>query len=170
MGAVHQPGLYNLPPGTRLKKLLAVAGGPTERADLSDINLAAKVIDTATLTIPHHPDLDTHAGTFRYRRSPQRIYNPASYTISGQGIPEYAPDPIPTESTPTTANPSSNLLNLNNATTAQLENLPGVGPKTAAKIIAYRNQQPFASVNDLTNIHGIGTKTLERLSPLVTIQ
>jgi len=51
-GAVHAPGVYEFPEPARIQDLLAAAGGPREDADLSDINLAARLIDGSTLTIP----------------------------------------------------------------------------------------------------------------------
>ncbi|WP_242681356.1 helix-hairpin-helix domain-containing protein [Tessaracoccus sp. SD287] len=61
-------------------------------------------------------------------------------------------------------------INLNTATQAQLESLPGVGPATAAKILAWRDQHGrFSKVEELQEIDGIGQKTFERLQPLVTV-
>lgn len=62
-------------------------------------------------------------------------------------------------------------INVNQATAKQLESLPGVGKVTAESIIAYRTQKgPFASVDDLGNVKGIGPKTLEKLRPLVAVR
>jgi competence protein ComEA len=61
-------------------------------------------------------------------------------------------------------------VNINRADQARLESLPGIGPALALEIISYRNRQgPFKSIEELTNISGIGQRTLERLRPLVTI-
>jgi competence protein ComEA len=62
------------------------------------------------------------------------------------------------------------LVNLNTATEAELQTLSGVGPKKAADIIAYRDANGgFKSVEELKEVSGIGDKTYERLSPLVTV-
>jgi competence protein ComEA len=59
-------------------------------------------------------------------------------------------------------------LDLNNATAAQLDLLPGVGPVTAAKILAWRSEHGrFSTVDELAEVPGIGPKTLEQLRPLV---
>jgi len=64
----------------------------------------------------------------------------------------------------------SGPLNLNQATAEQLDTLPGVGPATAAAIIAYRDQHgPFASVDDLADVRGIGPAKLDALRGLVTV-
>ena len=61
-------------------------------------------------------------------------------------------------------------MNLNTATATDLESLPGVGPATAATILAHREQHgPFASVDDLADVRGIGPAKLEALRGLVTV-
>ncbi|NEG69047.1 ComEA family DNA-binding protein [Bifidobacterium choloepi] len=63
------------------------------------------------------------------------------------------------------------LIDLNTATAAQLETISGIGPATSAKILEYRNTVgQFASVDELVNISGIGTKTLEKIRPYVTVR
>lgn len=65
---------------------------------------------------------------------------------------------------------SAGLVNLNTATQAQLEELPGVGPVLAGEIIAWREvNDAFSSVADLQDVSGVGPKTYERLEPLVTV-
>jgi competence protein ComEA len=61
------------------------------------------------------------------------------------------------------------LVNLNEATAAELRTLPGIGPKLAERILDARARQPFRSVDDLRRVSGIGPKTLERLRPLVAV-
>jgi competence protein ComEA len=61
------------------------------------------------------------------------------------------------------------LIDLNRATAAELQRLPGIGPKLSARIVAARERQPFRRVEDLRKVSGIGPKTLERLRPYVTV-
>ena len=62
------------------------------------------------------------------------------------------------------------LININTASETDLETLPGVGPVTAAAIIDYRTQNgPFATVDDLIDVSGIGPATLEDMRPFVTV-
>ncbi|GIW80740.1 MAG: hypothetical protein KatS3mg105_2547 [Gemmatales bacterium] len=60
-------------------------------------------------------------------------------------------------------------INVNTANRAELEQLPRIGPKLAQAIIAERNKRPFASIDDLDRVRGIGKKTVERLRPYVTV-
>lgn len=68
--------------------------------------------------------------------------------------------------TPTDAS----AINLNSASAAELEKLPGVGPATAARIVEYRQKNgAFRKVEDLMNVRGIGEKTFLTLKPLITV-
>lgn len=64
----------------------------------------------------------------------------------------------------------ASLVNLNTATAADLEALPGIGPATAKRILEYREKSgPFKKLEELMNVRGIGEKAFLRLRPLVTI-
>ncbi|MEI8306618.1 MAG: ComEA family DNA-binding protein [Chloroflexales bacterium] len=76
----------------------------------------------------------------------------------------------PSASAPAGQPTSGGLINLNQANTTDLEELPGVGQAIAARIVAYRTQQgSFQSVEDLQNVTGIGAKLFAKISPLVTV-
>jgi competence protein ComEA len=152
-----------MPQGARVDDLIEEAGGPTDTADLTDINRAARLIDATTLLVP---DLAGAGHGQGYGANPQATYgathNPSAYTVAGwqdaTGHTEAAGAPG-----------RDGRVNLNTASQAELETLPRVGPATARKIIEYREASPFQSVDDLLNIHGIGEKTLEGLRPHVTV-
>lgn len=75
-----------------------------------------------------------------------------------------------TQGTPAPAAPATQALNLNSATQAQLERLPGIGPATAARILEYRQKNGgFKRIEDLMSIRGVGEKTFLRLKSLVTV-
>lgn len=178
IGEVHRPGLYTLAGSARVQELLRAAGGATEEADLSDINLAAPLIDGTTLVIPAQRASGMVQGRLVARRSQARAtVNPPEYTISGWRPPRDAPVSASRDAEASTPAPTTDgapaedgLLNLNTATQDQLEALPGIGPKLAGEILRYREQTRYSTVDDLANVSGIGPKRLEAIRPLVTVR
>ena len=80
-----------------------------------------------------------------------------------------AQDP-PAETTAERAMPDTDLVDLNRATLAELDTLPGVGPRTAQRIVEYREEHGgFTRLEELMNVRGIGERTFLRLKPLVTV-
>jgi competence protein ComEA len=146
-GEVRNPGVYSLSPGARVIDALAAAGGPTAAADLDRVNLAVPLGDAVQVYVPH-----------RGRRSPSRAPQP------GVNAPTL---PAPAAGAPGAVNGTA-LVSLNSATAQQLDDLPGVGPATAAAIIGHRERNgPFTSVDDLLAVPGIGPSKLARLRDLV---
>jgi len=146
-GAVVRPGVYHLPAGSRIGDAIAAAGGYGPRVDAAAadarLNLAAIVRDGDEVHVPGRDEV------------------PARPVASGGGT-----DGAGSGGT----GDAGRLIDLNRATAAQLDTLPGVGPATAAKIIAAREQQPFASVDDLRTRKVLGAATLERIRDLVTVE
>jgi len=65
---------------------------------------------------------------------------------------------------------STGIVNINTASAAELESLPGVGAKTAARIVEYRQKNgPFKKIEDLMNVRGIGEKNFLKLKPQLTV-
>jgi competence protein ComEA len=144
-GAVAQPGVYALVAGSRVIDAVAAAGGPLGDADLDALNLATLVGDGQRVYVP---------------RPGQEV--PMVIGPSGAGG---GPAASGGDSTPTPL-----IIDLNSATADQLDELPGVGPATAAAIVAHREQNgPFASVDALGEVRGIGPAKLEAVRPLVTV-
>jgi competence protein ComEA len=131
VGAVRRPGLYRLKDGSRVADAVTRAGGPTPKAQIELLNLAARIADGEQIVVP------------------RRGLASSSAAGSGGAV---------------TAGP----VHLNSATLEQLDALPGVGPVTAQKILAYRQQHgAFGSVDELDAISGIGPARLETLRGLV---
>jgi competence protein ComEA len=130
VGAVRRAGLFRLREGARVADALARAGGPTGKADLSAVNLAAPLADGQQVVVP--------------RRGP-----PGAPAV---GAPA-----------------GGSKVSLGIATVDQLDELPGIGPVTAQKIVDWRAAHgPFRSVEDLDDVPGIGPARIEQLRDLVT--
>ncbi|WP_083883793.1 ComEA family DNA-binding protein [Nocardia higoensis] len=149
VGLVHNSGLVRLPEGARVADAVAAAGGAREGADLTGLNLAQRVRDGDQILVGAAP----HEGG-----PPQA----GSVTVSGSGAAPGA-DTTP-EIGPT------GKVDLNSATEAQLDALPGIGPVTARAILAWRTANGrFGSIDQLAEVDGIGPTRLARLRDLVTV-
>jgi competence protein ComEA len=147
-GAVVRPGIVRLAAGARVADAIAAAGGygPRVAADRigQALNLAALVKDGDQVVVPSRDD--SNAG-----RSPGG--GGGSGGSSGDGSPG-----------------SAGPVDLNQATAAELDALPGIGPVTAAKIIAAREEQPFTSVDDLKTRKILGPSTFDKVKALVVVR
>jgi len=160
-GAVLSPGVYSFPTDARVYDALEKAGGPLDHAEIRDINIAAALVDGSVLSVPYQQQ---EGGPIQPGAAD---LNPPSYTRSGW-----------TDTTTATALPApgvaaapvSGKVNINTATQSELETLPGVGEKTAEKIMRHRETQRFTHVDDLGYVQGIGEKRLETLRPHVTVE
>lgn len=145
-GAVAHPGLYKLPPDSRVQAALVAAGGLSPQADAHRINRAAKL----------------HDGQKLYVLS-QGESTPPQAASSGQGCEGQACTSAEGGVAGSDAE-GQGLVNINTANAAQLTQLPGVGPAIAQKIIDYRTANgPFTSVDDLTKVPGIGAAKLAQI-------
>ena len=145
VGAVQQPGVYHLAAGSRGDDAVRLAGGATSQADLKRVNLAAVLVDGQQLWIP---------------RIGERIVP--------NTLPNTLPNAVPSNAVPSTGVPA--LVDINQATVADLDRLPGIGPSTARAIVDHRTRNgPFASVDDLLAVRGIGPAKLAELRALVRV-
>ncbi|WP_170270364.1 helix-hairpin-helix domain-containing protein [Heliorestis acidaminivorans] len=130
-GAVHNPGVYRLAEGSRMEDALQQAK-PLEDADIEVLNRASLLIDGQKVVVPFQ---NAAGATESHLLLATSLVNQGS-AISGNG-----------------------LVNINRAESRELEQLPGIGPATAQKIIDYRaSQGPFRKVEDLQKVPGIGAK------------
>ena len=152
-GEVVKPGVYVLLATARVIDALQAAGGATSTADLVVVNLAAPLVDAAQVFIPRMGSTPRvtlprpHAG----------INLPSAGGSGGTGAGGGA--------TSTTG-----IVDINSATLSDLDALPGVGPSTAQAIIDYRTANgPYASVDDLLNVRGIGPSKLAAMRARVRV-
>lgn len=151
-GAVRKPGLYRLPTGSRLAELVARAGGPRPDARLQGLNLARRLNDGELCYVPSVKEA-TPAPVAEAAPVPVAAPVRRAYRRSAPAAP-------------------SGPVNLNTASLAQLDTLPGVGPGLAAAIVRVRARLGgrFRTVEDLREVQGIGQKRFERLRPLVRVE
>lgn len=177
-GAVRRPGVYYFVSTARVRDGIREAGGALVDADLDDINLAARLMDNTTLYIPFHMHREMAGNVIVARRSIGAAEaNPARYTRSGwvHGEPGTSAPPPGRARAPVASDAMNaeqgvgGLIHLNTGSVHDLQRLPGIGPKTAENIEAYRLGQPFRTVDELTEVHGIGPKRLEAVRHLVTV-
>jgi competence protein ComEA len=140
-GEVKAPGVVSLSPGARLQDAIAAAGGLSNDADLSTVNLARRLRDGELVVILALPA-------------------PGSTPVlPSVGIDDAVPAEDPRA-----------RINLNSATAEELEALPSIGEVIAARIIAYREQNgPFRLVDDLIHVEGISDRTIDEIRNLVTV-
>ncbi|WP_448072381.1 helix-hairpin-helix domain-containing protein [Georgenia yuyongxinii] len=156
-GAVARPGVVELPGGARVADAVAAAGGATDAAEPSAVNLARVLVDGEQVYLPAVGEAVPGAGAGP-AAAPAAPAGPAGDPAAGRP-PAAGGDGSP-------AGP----VNLNTATAAELDTLPGVGPAIADRIIQWRDLNgPFLSVDDLDAVAGIGPATMERLRALVSV-
>ena len=144
-GEVVEPGVYTIAEGERLDTVLALAGGPTENADLSRVNLAAYATDAAHYTIPKAGEPVGHGET----SSDGSTAKVAETTAAGScKVP----------------------VNINTASVQCLETLPGIGGVRAESIVDHREQEgPFAGPEVITDVSGIGDGIYRRIADMITV-
>ncbi|MGN0301455.1 MAG: helix-hairpin-helix domain-containing protein [Anaerotardibacter sp.] len=153
VGAVVNPGVYELEEGSRINDAIQSAGGFSQDAETSALNLARVLVDGEQLCVYTQEE---------YRALTQNQTNQSGssdYQNSSSGA-----------SSGVSSSTSSALVNINSAPQSQLETLPGIGEATAKKIIAYREEVgPFTKTTDLMKVSGIGEKKFDALKDLICV-
>lgn len=140
-GAVKHPMLAELPTGSRVEDAIEAAGGLRKNADMTEVNRAQILTDGEKIYIPEEGE-----------------------TVAGGS------SGISSASGADMVGISSGRININTADVTLLQQLTGVGPVTAQKIVDYREQNgQFSSIEDLKNVSGIGDKTFEKMKDDITI-
>ena len=151
VGLVRTPGLVTLAPGARVADALSAAGGPLAGADSVGLNLARRLADGEQVLVGIAPA-------------------PDGARVLGSSVGGAAPASGPRATTNAPAPAAGTPVDLNSATVEQLDALPGIGPVTAAAIVAWREQNGrFTSVEQLGEVDGIGPARLDRLRELVRV-
>lgn len=157
-GAVLEPGIYDVPASCRVEEAIAAAGGLTENADSERVNLVRKVRDGMQIRVP----VQKAARTNRTQRK-----NAQAKTGLGASTTK--------KSSSTRAGAEKNnsvvqSVRINSASASELQQLPGIGPALAQRIVDTRSSGRFASVEDLLRVPGIGKAKLAKLRDYVEVE
>lgn len=154
IGAVKNEGIYELEIGSRIADSIEIAGGLTEDADIQNINLAYILEDGMKIYIPTKSD------------SPNEIIDNTEQYI----YKENTNLTISENQQNSNKSTKNQKVNINTATQAELETLPGIGPSTALKIIEYRKENgKFRCIEDITKIKGIGESKYNKIKDLIKV-
>jgi competence protein ComEA len=152
-GQVARPGVYTLPPDSIVEQGISAAGGFTNDAASAAVNLAQPLHDGVQVYVPAIDEV-------------QVGQSPGAPIRSGDGITTGVGGIGGSEGEQT----GQGLVNINMAGTAELETLPGIGPVTAQDIVDYRAANgPFASVEAIMDVPGIGEGKFAQIQSLITI-
>ena len=193
-GAVKTPGVYELPAGAVRDDAVRLAGGRTPDADTSEINLAEEITDQEKIYIPFRSEHAPTAGeetltdyfdeTALDSGADQEILETVSPEADspesdGENRPDRkdaaaaAPENNPGTDSPHRVSKSRGrvMININTASAEELEQLPGIGPAYAQRIVELRKARgPYRIIEEIMLVKGIGEKRFEQLKPMITVR
>ena len=150
-GAVKNEGIVELEEGARVANAIEKAGGVRDDAYTKDINYALKLEDGMKIYVP------TIEESKQEKEEENTNSESSNYIISSNN-------------TKTNENSNGQKININNADESELDELPGVGPSTAQKIIQYRKENgEFKSIDELKNVSGIGEAKFQKIKDLICV-
>lgn len=145
-GCVKNNTVVTIPEGSRINDAIVAAGGLTADADLTNINLAYILEDGEKIYIPKKGE---------------------EVKINSEANSEQTEASAPTSS----SSNKTSKININKATQAELETIPGIGPSTALKIINYREENgKFTSIEEIKNVSGIGDAKYENMKEYISVK
>lgn len=151
-GAIKNPGVYEVNTGTRLFEVINQAGGLTEEADRDSMNQAEVISDGQKIIIK-----STNPQSPYYTETPEKDDSDTgnSFMQDNEAVIQ---------------NGNGVVVNINEGDSTELQLIPGIGPATADKIIAYREENgPFQDIAEIKNVRGIGEKTYEALKDYICV-
>lgn len=161
-GEVNNPGVVNLDEGSRIIDAINAAGGTTDKANITKINLVYVVDDGMKVNIPSNNDLNNNSDFEFITMSSGEGRDDSSSSEREKSLPESHSD-----------SKESNkyfVVNINTATQTELETLPGIGPSLALKIINYRKENgKFSTIEAVKNVSGIGESKFEELKKYIKV-
>lgn len=156
-GAVLEPGIYDVPANCRVEEAIAAAGGLTENADSERVNLVRKVRDGMQIRVPMQKAARSNSTQSKKAQAKSGLGESASgkYGSNKAG-----------------SGRNSNMMQsvrINSAGVSELQQLPGIGPALAQRIVETRSRGRFTSTEDLLRVPGIGKAKLAKLRDYVEV-
>lgn len=148
-GEIINPGIIEIAEGARIVDAIEAAGVVTEDADLDEVNLAFVLSDSQKIYIPN--------------KNEKEINGEKVYITSGSGNNVIVQDKI--------EGGKQQKVNINEAKQEDFEQLPGIGPSIAKKIVEYREQNgKFTSIEELQEVKGIGEAKFENIREYIMVK
>ena len=177
VGEIVHPGVYEINENMRIIDLITIAGGLTNNADISLLNLSKKVTDEGYIKIYSKEEVKRTKENLKEDDNPIIIIQeiekecvcPEVNNIAC--INEFEDNSnIDNTNEEDTINENNNkLININTATLEELTTIPGIGESKALKIIEYRNTTLFTKIEDILNVSGIGESIFEKIKTHITV-
>ena len=168
-GEILNPGVYEISDNMRIIDLIKIAGGLTDNADTSLLNLSKKVSDENYIKIYSKEEVKNAIASIKKDQvvvEPKVIIKEIEKECicptenNNACINEYVEDSV---------NNEKKLININTATTEELMTIPGIGESKAISIIEYRNSTVFNNIEDILNVSGIGKSIFEKIKDYITV-
>lgn len=149
-GCVVNPGVYQVTENNIVKDVIDMAGGLKKNAYTNNINLSMKVKPEMVIIVYNKNEVTSNSGSIK------NVTNDASIVTT-------------TISSKSSKSESNVVVNINTASLEELQTIPGIGEGKAKKIIEYRNDNKFNTIEDIKNVSGIGDSLFEQIKNHITV-
>ena len=158
-GEINAPGIYELNSSSRVIDVIEKAGGLTENANTTVINLSKKITDEMVIIIYSNEEVANFSKTKELEKQVQEnCIKPSEESLKNDAC-------ISKDETQLSAK-----ISINHATLEELQTLPGIGEEKAKNIISYREENgPFEKIEDITKITGIGESIFAKIKENITL-
>ena len=160
-GEINNPGIYELDESKRVIDVIELAGGLTNNADTSVINLSKKLKDEMVIIIYSKYQVKN----FETTKEKDKVVQEKCIQENENALKN---DACINDDNSKDTNTNQGLININTASLEQLQTLPGVGESKAKSIIEYREKQKFKTIEDIKNVTGIGDSLFAKIKENIT--
>lgn len=160
-GAVSNPGVYEIESGKRIIDAIELSGGLLENADITNTNLSKNLEDEMVIIIYTNEEIASMtSGNTTIKYIDKKCVCPV---VTNNSCIENTVTNFEVEEE------NSDKISLNNASLEELMTLKGIGESKAKAIIEYREKTPFKTIEEITNVKGIGNAMFEKIKDNISI-